>query len=144
MNVIFSKLSRLFQSKIIKLFLLGSLITSFGCQQDRASFVEDALSELERSGFQAFAPYLTPAGRKLVDGLDLAAAAGPGAGGELICHEVKPSNKEEIHKVVCKQGESTLEVTVVDTTKGPRIDLFAMQFDQLLGGQGDMEYGGNL
>jgi len=99
------------------------------CTPSRAEVAEAALTALERDGAEGLTPYLTRNGRRFVESLDLSGFTHAGTGTRIRCTEEEGPPDAGWRWMSCAQGGRSLRVAVVDTGRGPRIDLFRWSFE---------------
>ena len=113
-----------------------------GCAPPRAEVAEAALLALERDGAEGLTPYLTRDARRFVESLDLSGFAPGAPGAPIECAEEEGAEDSGWRWVSCVQDGRRLRVAVVDTGRGPRLDLFRWSFEPFTGVPGEAVTGG--
>lgn len=124
--------------------ILSLLCLVAACSTSRTEVAQEALTALEREGTDGLLPYLTRDGRRFVETLDLASFVPRSTDAEIRCQEEDCPPEAGWCWVTCVQGERTLKVAVVDTGRGPRIDLFRWSFDPITEASMALGSGGGL
>ena len=118
----------------ILLLLLASLAAA--CSPSRVEVAEEALLALEREGASGLLPFLTQDGRRFLETVDLKGFSPSEGEAPIQCSEDDCSADAGWCWVTCVQGERTLRLAVVDTGRGPRIDLFRWSYEPFSGTEG--------
>jgi len=118
----------------ILLLLLASLAAA--CSPSRVEVAEEALLALEQEGASGLLPYLTRDGRRFLETVDLKGFSPSEGEAPIQCSEDDCPADAGWCWVTCVQGERTLRIAVVDTGRGPRIDMFRWGFEPFSGLEG--------
>jgi len=117
--------------------LLLAVVTAAACSHSRAEVAEEALLALEQEGASGLLPFLTRDGRRFLETVDMKGFSPSEGEVPIQCSEDDdcPADAGWCW-VICVQGERTLRIAVVDTGRGPRIDLFRWGFEPFSGADG--------
>lgn len=119
---------------ILRLSILLLLLAS--CSPSRVEVAESALLALEQEGASGLLPFLTRDGRRFLETVELEGFTPSAGEAPIQCREDDCPADAGWCWVSCVQGERTLRLAVVDTGRGPRIDLFRWGFEPFSGLEG--------
>ncbi|MBM4370456.1 MAG: hypothetical protein FJ098_02330 [Deltaproteobacteria bacterium] len=113
------------------------LVLAAGCSPSRVEVAEEALAALEAGGVEGLLPYVTRDSRTLLETLPPEAFGAGGGGGTIQCEEAGGGPDGTWSLVRCSQGEQSVRLVLVDTGRGPRIDLLRWSPDPLADPEGN-------